>query len=371
LALGLLLPLSGVAQQTLKHERGGWVSTYSGTLPAAARLRIVANGSVTLEGGGTGFSYALRVTVPVRSEAEARRLLARSPVHVETIGGWVMLTVTDSSSVTVLTVKAPRLTSAVVSATAGALNVTDVDGMLAADTRAGEITVDRIHGQCTLVTGGGAVRVGEVDGSLNCKSGAGQITVKTVHGPAALYTSGGDITADQLGGEVTAETVGGSIHIHAAGGPVTATTGGGEIVIDKANGMVTARNMAGPVEVGGAAGVRCENGSGGVRLARIAGPLRISTSMGSIVAELLGGRLTDSFLATGSGDITVLIPSNVGVNIRAENAMSDSLRRIISEYAGVSARRVANRVVAEGAINGGGPLLQISDTAGTIFIRKQ
>jgi len=129
--------------------------------------------------------------------------------------------------------------------------------------------------------------------------------------------------------------------------------------------------MAGPVQVGAAGGVHCENGSGGIRLSRIAGPMRVSTSMGSILANLAGGRLTDSFLATGSGDITVVIPSNVGVTIRAENAMADTLRRIVSDYAVLSARRVADRIVAEGALNGGGPVLQISDARGTIFIRKQ
>jgi DUF4097 and DUF4098 domain-containing protein YvlB len=355
----------------LKQEGGGWVATYSGTLPAMGKMRIIANGPVTLEGGGKSASYTVRLLIRARSHAEARRLLPHSqPLRVETTGGWLMLTSLNGPGVAV-TVKAPRLTSAVVSTTTGALNITGVNGSLTADTRAGEITVDRIHGQCTLVTGGGPVRVGEVDGALNCTSGAGRIAVGTVRGSAVLYTSGGDITADQLGGEARAETVGGSIHIRSAGGPVTATTGGGEIVVDQAKGMVTARNMAGSVQVGSAPGVHCENGAGGVRLGRVSGPFRISTAMGSIVAELLGGRLSDSFLATGGGDITILIPSNVGVNIRAENSMADSLQRIISEYAGVSSRRVANRVVAEGAINGGGPLIQISDAAGTIFIKKQ
>jgi DUF4097 and DUF4098 domain-containing protein YvlB len=174
-----------------------------------------------------------------------------------------------------------------------------------------------------------------------------------------------------VGGESHVETVGGSIHIHAAGGPVTATTGGGEIVVDKANGTVTARNMAGPVEVGAAAGVHCENGSGGIRLSRIAGPILVSTSMGSIVADLAGGRLADSSLATGRGDITVLIPSNLGVTIRAEDAMADTLRRIVSEYSGLPARRVANRIVAEGRVNGGGPVIRISAAGGTIFIKKR
>jgi hypothetical protein len=99
--------------------------------------------------------------------------------------------------------------------------------------------------------------------------------------------------------------------------------------------------------------------------------MRVSTSMGNIMASLVGSHLNDSYLATGSGDITVVIPSNVGVMIQAQNSMADTLRRIVSEFPAVQARRQGTRVVADGAINGGGPLLQISGTGGTIFIKRQ
>jgi len=372
MAAVLLLPLSGAAQQQPLHrEADGWVRIYTGTLPRAARLRINGHGPVTLDAGGRSFTYSIRVSVAARSEVEAQRLLDRLPMHISTQGEWVVLTAPGGPALAAVTVKAPRLAGATIATSDGAVEASGIDGTLDVDTRAGEIAVDRIRGQCTLITGGGPVRVGEVDGPLRCTSGAGRITVKTVRGPAVLYTYGGDILADQVGGDSRIETVGGSIHVRAAAGPVTATSGGGEIVVDKADGTVTARNMAGPVQVGAAAGAHCENGSGGIRLSHIAGPMRVSTSMGSILADLAGGRLADSFLATGSGDITVVIPSNVGVTIRAENAMADTLRRIVSDYPVLSARRVADRIVAQGAINGGGPVLQISDTRGTIFIKKQ
>jgi DUF4097 and DUF4098 domain-containing protein YvlB len=130
--------------------------------------------------------------------------------------------------------------------------------------------------------------------------------------------------------------------------------------------------MAGPVQVGAAGGVQCESGSGGIRLTNISGPMRVSTSLGNIMATLLAGKLAaDSFLATANGDITVMIPSNVGVNIRAQNDMADTMRRIFTEYPAVTVRRQGRQLVAEGQVNGGGPLLQISATAGTIFIKKQ
>jgi methyl-accepting chemotaxis protein len=99
--------------------------------------------------------------------------------------------------------------------------------------------------------------------------------------------------------------------------------------------------------------------------------MRVSTSVGSIFASLMAGRLADSFLATGNGDITVVIPSNVGVNIRAVNNMADNMRRIVSDFRQVQARLTGTRLVAEGAVNGGGPLLQINGTGGTIFIKRQ
>ena len=123
--------------------------------------------------------------------------------------------------------------------------------------------------------------------------------------------------------------------------------------------------------MGGAAGLRCESGNGGIQAINISGAMRVSTEWGNIVASLLGGRQAESALSTGNGDITVTIPSNVGVTIRAENDMADTIRRIVSEFPGIPVRMRGMRVVAEGAVNGGSPVLRISDMGGTIFIRRQ
>ena len=80
---------------------------------------------------------------------------------------------------------------------------------------------------------------------------------------------------------------------------------------------------------------------------------------------------SDSYLATGSGDITLSIPSNVSVTILAENGMADTPRRIVSEFPEVPVLRQGTRLVAQGAVNGGGPVLRISAGIGTIFIRRQ
>jgi DUF4097 and DUF4098 domain-containing protein YvlB len=364
------LPLA-FAQQPVTCQNGKCTRLIYGTAPAASRLRVAAHGPVTLEGGtAPDLKYSVKVVVSARSEGEARRVLQQYAVRMEMQGGWAVLTMPGGAATSAVSIQSPRLSQAVISTT-DTVKAFGVDGPLVVDTLAGELNIDKVQGDAKLTTGGGDIHVGQVGGSLRCSTGAGHITVKSAGGESFLETRGGDIVAGELSGIVHAQTDGGGVHIRTAGGAVTAVSGGGEIVVEKAGGVVTLRNMAGPVQVGSAAGVRCESGSGGIRLSNITGPMRVSTSMGSIMASLMGSKLNDSYLATGSGDITVLIPSNVGVVIQAQNSMADTLRRIVSEFPAVQARRQGTRVVANGAINGGGPLLQISGTGGTIFIKRQ
>jgi DUF4097 and DUF4098 domain-containing protein YvlB len=372
-----LLPLlafgsAAFAQQELTRQGDLWVLTFSGAGPAAPRLRVNAQGPVTLVGGvSQNLSYQVKVSVKAPSAAQAHRLLERYAVRLAPRGDWQVLTVPGGPFLTAVSVKASRLTAAVVSTSDGAVDVRGVDGALIVDTGGGELFVDRVRGDCQLSTGGGDVRVGQVDGALECSSGAGRITVGTVRGEAVLSTAGGDIVATDVRGPVRAQTRAGGIHIIKAGGAVTATTGGGRISVDSAGGVVIAHNAAGPLQVGAAAGVECESGAGGVQIGNILGSMQVSTMMGSILANLLGGKPADSFLASGDGDITVLIPSNVGVTIRAQSEMADTMRRIVSDFPRIPVRRQGNEIVAEGPVNGGGPLLRISATQGTIFIKRQ
>jgi DUF4097 and DUF4098 domain-containing protein YvlB len=367
----LLLPLAGSGQQELNREGNAWSRTFTGTLPAQSRLRIVGHGPVALEGGvSKNIWYTVKVSVAAANEAEARRILDRMTLRFLDEGGVATLIVPGGQALSTLSVKAPHLGGAIISTTEGGVDARGIDGTLNVEA-VGELSVDRVGGDCSLFTGGGDVSVGQVGGTLRCATRAGRIDVRSVKGEATMTTDGGDITAGQMGSSVRAHTGGGSVHIVSAAGTVNAATGGGEIQVDKAAGSVTARNMLGPVMIAGAAGVQCENASGGVRVSNIAGPMRVSTAMGSIFANLLGSHIADSLLATANGDITVVIPSNVGVTIRAENELSDTLRRITSDFSTIRASRQGTHLVAYGAVNGGGPLLQIAAAGGTIYIRRQ
>jgi hypothetical protein len=358
-------------QDTLKREGNGWVQTFSGTAAADSRLRVVGHGPVTVEGGvSRELTYTVTVKVMAHSEAEARRKLSHAVLRIGSERGVCVVDTPGGEALSTVNVKTPRLAGAEITTSDGKVDVRGVDGALTVNTRAGELFADRIHGDCDLTTGGGVISVGQVDGNLRCKTGAGKIAVKTVHGQATLTTEGGDISANEVGGELTAQTRGGGVHVGTAGGAVNATSGGGEIVVERARGQVSAQNMAGPVRVSGATGVHCVS-TGAVALTNISGAMSVSTAMGSIFANLLGSRIADSFLATGNGDITVVIPPSLGVTIRAANQLSDTMKRIVSDFPSVQVGRRGTMLVAEGRVNGGGPLLQINGTGGTIFIKRQ
>jgi hypothetical protein len=370
-ALCLLIPLAALAQQ-LTCSKGKCVQVFSGSAAIGRQLRVNTQGPVTLQAGTSHqLAYTAKVTVRAWNETEARRILQGYSIRVSPEGAWNVLAVPAGPLVsTALELKTAPLASASIITLDGGVEVAGVDGNVDITSGAGAVSIDRIRGSGRLITRGGAVNVGTIDGDLRANSGSGSITARSIRGLAVIQTLGGDITAHEVGGPLRAETGAGTIKIDKAGATVDAVSGGGQIWVGSAKGRVSARSMAGQVHVGSAAGVICRSGAGGVNLSAVNGAMQVTTTVGSIAATMLGGA-AESYLATGNGDITIRIPSNVGVTILAESDMADTLRRITSEFPQIQARRDGRRVVAEGAVNGGGPLLRVSAAAGTIFIKRQ
>ncbi len=364
------------AQSDITREGAYWVRSLTGadSIPAEGRLWVNAGGSVKVRGAAeTQLRYVLKARVKGRGEDEARRRLSAMRLQVSHAGDTAIVSVQPGAASGELDLRVPRtIREAAILTTDGSIELCDLDGAVQARTGGGPVRADRTRGDLRISTGGGNIDLGSVDGAVRATTGGGSIRAQSIGREATLETGGGDIVVQAAGGAVRATTGGGGIHIARAGGAVTANTGGGPIEVGQARGTVTTRNSGGPVKVGSADGVSCENAAGGVRLVNVSGTLRVSTAFGSILAQLLAGRpITDSFLTTANGDITVVIPANVAVSIRARNESADSVRRIVSEFPGISVRLEGSQVVAEGSINGGGPVLRIAGTGGTIFIKRQ
>jgi hypothetical protein len=381
-AVPALAQVTHTSLAEITREGRYWVQTIHGVASATPleRFRLDTVGNVSVNGDmAAKVSYKLKLRVRARDAKEAEALLREFDVKSRTQNGWLRLTVTPPANISEgpeLSVSVPRSLQQVWLETRGGnVQAMDLDGELQARSAAGRMVVDHIRGRAEIRTGGGDILVGEVGGTVRCYSGAGVIRVQSAGGESWLDTAGGEVFVHQALGPVHAGTAGGNIRVERATNAVFARTMAGLIEIQQADGTVTAESSAGAIQVNAANGVRCESAAGTIRLRNVGGALRASTAAGSIMAELLSGnRIQDSTLSTNSGDITVFIASNVPLTVLARNDSSGAIGRIISEFKEIhvkpAAQPGASPLLAEGALNGGGPVLRINVNGGTIYLRR-
>jgi len=376
LLIAALATVAYSGEPDLRRDGQFWVVVEKGSEPVAihGNIRISTVGTVSIRGGaGNELSYEVLKRAKARSEAEARRLLSSYRVKLSHQGQWTYLVVQGGSEMADLKLAAPRNAGEVIIETrAGAVDAAQFAGVVKVDSGGGRLSLDQIASDVVAKTAGGDIVLGKIGGNCRCVSGAGTIRAENIHGQAFLETGAGDISVQQVDGPARLSTNGGGIHITQAGNIVIADTAGGVIDVDYAKGMVTANNASGgPIQVGSAWGAKCESGGGGIKLTSAGGSLNASTAVGSIIARFQSQPATDSFLSTSAGDITVWIPSNLKITIRAQNASFGGPRRIVSDFPDVLVKAIGFATIAEGALNGGGPLLRIAGTGGMIYIRRE
>jgi len=383
LACSLNAQTSSEQSSSLSRDGGYWILTTQGTAPCSSigTLKVVTRGRVTLRGAAIDrIQYTVTQRTKARTETDARRSFGSLGVNTRPRGentSFALMTVEKPGVMTEVVLKVPKsLREAWVETQIGGVEVTDLDGVVSAITTAGQVVVDRIGAGATAKTGGGEIRVGKVAGPVRCNSGAGSIYVESARGETWCDTAGGEISVREVGGPLHAFTQGGNIQVERAIASVSARSGEALIEVMQAGGLVSAETRGGSIQIGTARGVRCESAAGAIRFKSQAGPVRASTAYGSILAELMSGaRLEDSSLWAGSGDVTVLIPASLALAVQARNESGPTLGKIISDFPEirpkVSENDRARPWIAEGSLNGGGPVLRISVAGGSIYIRRQ
>jgi DUF4097 and DUF4098 domain-containing protein YvlB len=377
--LALVTALAAIAyagEPGLRRDGPFWVEITKGSEPVPLRgnIRISTVGAVIIHGGvANELSYEIVKRAKARNEAEAERLLSAYSIKVSHQGQWTYLVVQGGSEMADLKVTAPQNAGEVVIETrAGAVDATQFAGIVKVESGGGRLFLDQLGSDVVAKTAGGDIVLGKIGGNCRCVSGAGTIRADNIHGEAFLETGAGDVFVQQVDGPVRCSTNGGGIHIVQAGNLVIADTAGGVIDVGYAKGMVTANNTAGgPIQVKSAMGAKCESAGGGIRLTSAGGSLNASTAVGSIIARFQNQPAADSFLSTSAGDITVWIPSNLKITIRAQNASFGGPQRIVSDFPDVPVKAIGFATIAEGALNGGGPLVRIAGTGGMIYIRRE
>jgi DUF4097 and DUF4098 domain-containing protein YvlB len=370
-------PAPGQTSTPVTREDGYWVQTVAGEFPLSnvVRLQVRSRGSVTVHGDSeTRLRYTLRKRVRAGSESEARRVFETIEARLVRKGALadlhLVLPARNLPSPE-LRVECPRgFRYYSIFTDGGSLDMRSLDGDVEAATLGGRVKADDIGGALIARTGGGDIDIGTVRGMVRSVTGGGPIHAVSVGGEGWFDTGGGGIVVEEAAGPVHASTGAGNIEVKRAKSSVAARSLGGFIRVNEAAGMVNVESAGGGIQVSSAKGVRCESVGGGIRLLNVSGELKVATAIGSILAELLRG-IETSYISTGSGDITILIPSNLAVTVQAHN---DRFGRIVSDFPEVrvqTPRAWQGGVVANGAINGGGPVLTIAAADGTIFLRRQ
>jgi hypothetical protein len=152
-----------------------------------------------------------------------------------------------------------------------------------------------------------------------------QLTITVPPGtPTRLNTRGGSVKVDGTGAAVQARTAGGSIRITGTSGSAELETAGGSIRAESHGGPVHAVTAGGSIRLdGGLTGVDATTIGGSIRLAGAYGPVSAVTKGGAIEVT---GRLSGAcLLETAGGSIRVTLDgsTNVEVDAKGDNVMSD------------------------------------------------
>ena len=198
---------------------------------------------------------------------------------------------------------------------------------------------------------------------LESKTGSGSQEIGDIKGPIDVSTGSGSVEIGRIGESVVATTGSGSIEVDGASS-LEASTGSGGIRATAVSGPINARSGSGSVRIAqtGKGDVEVTASSGGVTLTGINGAARVRSSSGSVSIE---GRPSGSWdVNCSSGTVTIDLPADAAFDLDATTSSGtiDSAHPV-TVVGTISKRRL------EGKVRGGGPLVRIHSSSGSIRIR--
>jgi DUF4097 and DUF4098 domain-containing protein YvlB len=374
------LPLAW-AQQTCVYQDGrNWTQEATGSLENARNLNVNLDaGTVRVEGGSYRvIRYVASARAHSLSEEVARRELASCKVHafvkrdtayvasqcsgkqsLKLSGEFVISVPREMQSVKIHTGAGRVIATGIVGnvdaqSGGGVVRLDNIGGSVTVQTGGDKVEIGTIGGDTTVHSGGGPVTIGAVNGRVNASTGGGPLVLKSSRRDAVLKSGAGDIQVSRCGGQLSVSTMGGNIDVGDVSGPVEAESGGGSIRLASAQGPVHAKTSTGQIELNGVPAARVETG------------------YGAIVARFISGKSRpDSSLETSLGDVTVYLAPNLNVTVRASVELADG-HTIRSDFPEIQIRTEGEvggkTVIAQGNLNGGGPLLKIQTATSNIHI---
>jgi hypothetical protein len=369
----------------VQRQGGFWVQTVEGELPGGTDVTVSSTGRISVRGiQSSQVRYRVVKKLKAGNEREARQLLESARLRAVRRGSTAALELDEVECrrcgfFAEMDIEAPRATRSLrLETRGGAVEALGLTGSVNAETAGGTVRIDDIGGDVRAVTAGGSIHLGRVGGRVQSETAGGSIHLDNAGASAELRTSGGSIEANQVRGDLRAETAGGGIRAGTIGGSLVAATSGGSIEVGQVSGSVDAETAGGSISVSSAPkGVRAETAGGGIELNNVAGRVIATSAAGPIRAYFVAGPpLGDSLLETTAGTIVVLLPASIALRVDAVIDFASGYNRFRSDFDTITVQRNedgfgSGRVVAEGVINGGGPVLRIRNTNGRIEIQKR
>ena len=195
-------------------------------------------------------------------------------------------------------------------------------------TGSGSIRIDRINGPVDASTGSGGIDINDVVSDARLQTGSGSIVVNNVAGTVRAHTGSGAITGDRIGGRSSSTPAGSN-----------SFASSGRSYLD------------------------LETGSGSIRVQNVSGELKARTGSGSIEAQ--GQQTGDWEINTGSGGIRIRLPESSKFTLLARTSSGS-----VSTDFPLTIQGTVNRHELSGAVNGGGPRLDLHTGSGSIHIEK-
>jgi hypothetical protein len=382
LAMAVALPLW--AQQSRVYRDGNsWVEEITGTLPASHQVRITTDlGSVQVQGSSPQVTYIIRKRSYAPSQEAARRQFEQ--MHISAIknadGDFIegRLVNRDLRRFSAeFLVQIPRKLEVVkVETRGGPLNFSSIVATVLGATGGGSVTLDDLDGSVRITSGGGNVEVGRLGSDFSLTTAGGDVHIKNVAGQTHINIGGGKVYVGSTKG-AHIQTGAGNIDVRKCSGDLGASSGGGNLILGDVSGAVQAETTGGSVHLDAAKGrVQVTTGGGSVELFNLSQSAQVETGAGGITAEFVGkrGSFSDSSLHTAAGDVIVYLPKDLPVTVHASSDMATG-HGIASEFSGLRITKEGSNFVprsmyAEGALNGGGPVLKVRTIMGQIDFRQ-
>ena len=183
----------------------------------------------------------------------------------------------------------------------------------------------------------------------------------------ALSTAGGSITVSELEGQVEANTSGGSLNFGVILGPITGRTSGGSISVESCDGRVDVKTSGGSIHLGKVMGnVYARTSGGSIHVDEVKGSIDAATSGGPVSAMISEQPVEDCKLQTSGGGIRITLAENIKFDVDAKTSGGG-----IKTDHPISLQGEISSSVLRGKVNGGGPLMYLRTSGGSIYLKKK